>query len=54
MLQDYSSIRLDHDQEYKPNISVFVFVIIKNVPLFYISTERYKAKELIKKHIFKI
>ena len=47
MLQDYSSVRLDHDQEYKPNISVFVFVII-------ISTERYKAKELIKKHIFKI
>ena len=52
MLQDYSSVRLDHDQEYKLNISVFVFVIIKNVPLFYISTERYKGKRINKKTYF--
>ena len=28
MLQDYFSLRLDHDQEYNLNVNVFVFVII--------------------------
>ena len=29
MLQDYSSLRLDYDQEYNHNVSVFVIIYLK-------------------------